>query len=277
MNPPRLFLSGGFLFVLSVFLTAYSSSHPWIARVGVHTVGEVMRPLQYVVRTVTLEISDLWTQYAWLVETEQANILLRERLAALEEDNSRLLERESEVEQLRKLVGAAQEHGLQGIAADVIGHDSSNWVRSITVDKGSLHGVVPGLAVIEGDAVVGQVTGVSPHTSRVLLISDHASAVDSLVQTSRVRGTVQGVGKGQCELRYVLQEDEIEVGDRLISSGMDKIFPKGITVGVVAEVSRAGQGMFKRIQVKPAADLARLETVLIVLSGANPILTEDAG
>lgn len=274
MNSPRLYLLGGALFILSVFLTGYSAAHPWIARIGVHTVGEVVRPLQYVVNGIASTLQQGWSSYVWLIDAEERNTRLMERLEALEAENSRLLEWESEVVRLRQIVGAMEEHQLQGIAAEVIGHDSTNWVRTITVDKGSLHGVAPGLAVISGDAVVGQVVGASPHTSRVLLLTDHASAVDSIIQTSRVRGVVHGMGKGECELRYVLQEEKVEVGDRLIASGMDRIFPKGVTVGVVSDVSRAGQSMFRRIKVRPAADLTRLETVLVVLPGAAPRITE---
>lgn len=262
----RVALSSFFLFCFSLFLTAYSARNRWFVELGFKAVAELLYPLQVVFRKSSQGVSGIWDGYIALIGVQEENQILRERLEALEAENSRLLEEESEVKRLRMLLNAAEEHQLQGIAANVIGYDPSNWIRAIIVDKGSTHGVETGLAVIDGDAIVGHVIATSLYSSKVLLLTDHASGIDSLVQNSRARGVVQGLGKEFCELRYVLQEDTVSVGDRIISSGMDGIFPKGLAVGVITEMPKKTEGIFQSIRVRPSAKLARLETVLIVTS-----------
>jgi rod shape-determining protein MreC len=268
-NPSKLLLWSFLFFAISLALSAYSARNPWVAQIGVNLVGEVLRPLEFVVKGSSENVTGVWSNYVWLVDVRHENERIKERVEALEAENSRLLEGENELKRLRKLVNAAEDRQIEGIAAEVIGYDPSNWVRAVTVDKGSLVGIAAGMPVIEGDAVVGQVIAVSPNTARVLLLTDHSSAVDALVQSSRARGVVHGLGKEYCELRYVLQEDEVAVGDRIVTSGMDGIFPKGLTVGVVAEAQKSGAGMFQRVRVDPAADIARLESVLIVTEGVT--------
>jgi len=268
-NRSKLLLWSLLYFALSLALSAYSARNPGVAQIGVNLVGEVLRPLQFIVEGSGERVTGFWSYYVWLVDVRQENERIRERVEALEAENSRLREGENELKRLRKLLSAADERQIEGIAAEVIGYDPSNWVRAITVDKGTLVGISSGMPVIEGDAVVGQVIAVSPNTARVLLLTDHSSAVDALVQASRARGVVHGLGKEYSELRYVLQEDLVAVGDRIITSGMDGIFPKGLTVGIVSETRKAGAGMFQGIRVDPAADIPKLESVLIVTEGVT--------
>jgi rod shape-determining protein MreC len=98
----------------------------------------------------------------------------------------------------------------------------------------------------------------------VLLITDHGSAVDAIVQASRARGVVGGAGARFCEMRYVLPDQEVRVGDRVITSGMDLVFPKGLLIGIVSEAGRRSSSMFRSVELKPAVDFAVLENVLVV-------------
>ncbi|RIL08490.1 MAG: rod shape-determining protein MreC, partial [Proteobacteria bacterium] len=219
------------LFFVSLFLTAYSARNPGLAAAGSALVAEGLRPLQSLLRAGSSTASELWNGYLALIDTEKENLFLKERLAALEVENSRLGEWEGEITRLREMVNVSQERGFQGLAADVIGYDSTNWVRAITVSRGSEDGVRIGMPVIQGNAVVGQVIAAGPRSARVLLITDHSSGIDGLVQSSRVRGTVEGSGSGDCQLNYVLSDEDVSVGDRVITSGMDGIYPKGLLIG----------------------------------------------
>ena len=252
------------LFCAALLLSAYSAKHPQLAQAGSVVVGEGLRPLQRLLRGVSSGASGWWQDYVALVHLRQEHELLEERFRKLEVENSRLLEWGAEIKRLRALWGIAGERGYHGVAAEVVGQDPSNWSRVVVLDRGSSEGLGRGMPVIVGDAVVGQIINVSPSTSRVLLITDHSSGVDSIVQSSRVRGVVQGDGHADCALQYVPQEDEVTLGDRIITSGMDGVYPKGLLVGVVSSVSRKGTGMFQLVAVKPAVDFSRLETVLVL-------------
>ena len=135
---------------------------------------------------------------------------------------------------------------------------------------GSNQGIKVEMPVLQADNVVGQVIAVSLNSSKALLITDPSSAVDSIVQNSRVRGTVRGMQRNNlCDLQYVLPEDEVKVGDRLITAGMDKIFPKGLLIGIVNSIEKDTGSMFQKVHIKPSVDFSKLENVLIVTDKKN--------
>ncbi len=260
----KIALSCLLFFCAALFLSAYSARNPAISQWGVVLVSESLRPVQMLLKGTAGGVGSFWDNYIALVGLRQEYDELKEKFRALEVENSRLLEWEGEIKRLRHLLGIAQDQGLVGIAVDVIGYDPSNWTQMITVDRGTKDGIERGMPVIQGDAVVGQVVAVAPHSAKVLLITDSTSGVDSIIQSGRARGVVEGDGHNLCQLRYVSQEDEITIGDRIITSGMDGVYPKGVMVGVVADIKKSGRGMFQSIIVKPAVNFARLETVLVV-------------
>ena len=196
---------------------------------------------------------------------------LRERLEQLEGDLALLQEFKGENERLRKLLDFSRGVELHGVVGSVIGFDPSGWVRGIVINKGSSSGIVPGLAVIHARGVVGQVVAVSPSTARILLLSDHSSGVDAVVQGSRARGIVEGSGGSMCELRYVNREYSIKPGELVLTSGMDGVFPKGLVVGSVTEVDAVSGGLFQSIALKPSVDFSRLEEVLILTSTVQDV------
>ncbi|MBT7178088.1 MAG: rod shape-determining protein MreC, partial [Nitrospina sp.] len=122
------------------------------------------------------------------------------------------------------------------------------------------------LAVVTDSGVIGQVIHAGLNTSKVLLIVDGRSAVDALFQESRISGVVVGAGENECELKFVPNTADVKVGDQVLSSGLGGIFPKGLIIGTVSQVSRKKQGLFQDITLVPSADLSRLEEVLVLLS-----------
>jgi rod shape-determining protein MreC len=132
------------------------------------------------------------------------------------------------------------------------------------IDKGSSDGVRKGMAVVTPLGVVGQVVGVTSHAAKVLLLTDPNSGIDVLVQRTRSRGIVSGSLDSGTVLKYVKRSEDIQEGDRLITSGIDGIFPKGMMVGTVIKVRKQHLGLFQFIEVLPAVQTARIENVLVV-------------
>ena len=120
-----------------------------------------------------------------------------------------------------------------------------------------------GAAALAPQGIVGQVFLASRHAARVLLVTDHNSGVDALVQRTRARGIVQGTVDAGCVLNYVKRTEDVQVGDALVSSGLDGIFPKGMPIGRVVAIDKRGQGLFQSAEVAPDVDLERLEEVLV--------------
>jgi rod shape-determining protein MreC len=175
-----------------------------------------------------------------------------------------MLELQEENARLRELLSAGEPIASSMLASRVIAFDPSNWIQAITIDKGSSDGVQVGMAAITYEGVVGQVSAVGLTSAKVLLLTDHSSGVEAVLQGSRIRGIVEGAGRRSLRWRFVLEEDEVKPGDRLVTSGMDGIYPPGLFIGRVANVERNTAGMFQQIDVSPAVNMAKLEEVLLI-------------
>src|SRR5207247_9702217 len=157
------------------------------------------------------------------------------------------------------------------LTARVIGRDATGLARTLTIDRGESAGVARGAAALAPAGVVGQVFLVSRHAARVLLVSDHNSGVDVLVQRTRARGIVQGTIEAGCVLKYVKRTEDVQVGDELVTSGMDGIFPKGLPVGRVVAIDKRGQGLFQSAEVAPRVDVDQLEEILVTRGPLVPV------
>lgn len=195
------------------------------------------------------------------LDLESENRRLRAELAAVDE-----LRRENE--RLRRLLGFVEEAPWQTVAARVIAEDASSWFRTIEIDRGSEDGMSEGLPVVTAAGLVGRVVRTTAHASRVLLITDASSAVAVLVQDQRIRGVCRGQGNALA-LDFALLQDEIQVGDGVITSGLGGVFPKGVVVGYVREVQREQYGLFQTVEVEPAVNFSDLEEVLILVKEAR--------
>jgi len=227
---------------------------------------EVLRPLQSVTTQATGTLGNLWTHYVSLVGIEVENRELKLRLRRLEGERQRDAEIELENRRLARLLDFQGGVPSQVVTARVIGKDASGLFESFVLDRGERSGIKSGMAVVSADGVVGRIAQASPHASRVLLISDHNSGVDAIVQRTRARGIVEGALNRTCSMRYVKRGEEIDVNDVIVTSGLDGIFPKGILIGHVSGVTRKDFGLFQVAEVVPAVDFAKLEEVLVLTS-----------
>ena len=251
-------------FVLSLQLTSISADNPEFSAIGARVVHSSLAPIQGWYNRGLHFCRGVWERYIWLIGVEQERRRLQGQVKGLEAANAQLIEMEKENERLRGLLNFSEIHGLKGAAANVVGRDPSNWFRTITVDRGSRHGLSSGLAVLDGFGIVGQTTIVSAKNSKVLLLTDHLSSIDVVIQRTRHPGIVQGSIDGNLRLKYVLSESDVRLGDRVVSSGLGGVFPKGLLVGVVVKVENDGDAMFQEIMLEPSVRLDNLETVMVL-------------
>ena len=136
-------------------------------------------------------------------------------------------------------------------------------MKKIIYDFGASDGKNIPYYLLKSDLIVA--VEANPKSSKILLISDNRSAVDAIFQRSRSPGVVVGAGKQMCKMRFVSMEADVKEGDKVISSGMGGVFPKGLTVGTVSKIIKKKQSLFQEIEVVPSVDLFRLEEMLVLL------------
>ena len=209
----------------------------------------------------------LWRSYIALQDVESENKALRQEVVRLQKEIGRYREAFIANARLKRLLGMKEEVGAPAVTANVVGVDIAPWSAMITVDRGRKDGIKPGMVVLSGAGVAGQVMESSLHFSKVLLLSDYNSAVAAFIQRNRARGIVKGAGEGQCRLAYVEKAVDVEIGDRVITSGTDRIFPKGLLIGKVSSVAEGSiSDLFQVITVTPAVDLKKIEEVVIIVT-----------
>lgn len=255
-----------FLLGLSCWMMSVSVRNKALPQFGANLMGRIIAPTEKLRFELSQSFNFYWKRYFYLLEVEAERDDLSNRIKALEAQNSRLVEFENENRRMRALLGYTEETGVKGVAATVIGRNPSNWTRSVTINRGASHGIRPGHPVVDGHAIVGQVIAVSPSAASVLLLTDNTAAVDALVQASRASGVVEGIMQDKLIMRYVTKDYQVSLGDRIISSGLDGVFPKGKLIGIVVKVGEDKIGMFKSIEVEPSVDFNRLENVLVLLT-----------
>src|SRR5262249_29935007 len=195
---------------------------------------EVMHPLQLGMTAVSRGAARVWDEYIALWSLREQNEDLRQRLENMEDLSRRALELDLTNRRLGKLLELKAVWADSAIAARVVGRSPTYLVRTVVLDKGEANGVKKGMAVLASEGVVGQVITVSAHAARVMLVSDPNSGIDVLVQRSRVQGIAAGSIENVCILKYIQRGSDIAVGDTVMTSGLDGIFPKGQPVGMVA-------------------------------------------
>ena len=210
-------------------------------------------------------LGDIWRHYFWMVSVAQQNQELQDALSEARRAAHACREAELANDRLRRLLAFQTESPSRLVPAEIIAKDPAPWVKSVTIDKGMSEGVVEGLPVVVPEGVVGVVTSASAHYAGVLLIIDPKSSVDALLQNSRVRGIVRGRSTDRLILDYVQRKHKILEGAVVISSGLDGVFPKGLRVGRVHDVTPKNTGIFQEVVVVPAVDFETLEELLVVL------------
>jgi rod shape-determining protein MreC len=196
---------------------------------------------------------------------EQENIELKKKIGKLLLEEARSREVLLENKRLKELL-SLREHKKNYIAsAQVIARGTDNWTHTLLIDKGAGDGVSKDMTAITPRGLAGKITGVSSSYSHILLLTDINFSVSVRLQGNRTEGVLSGTGSRKCVLKYVPFDEEVRVGDIVITSGLDMLFAPGIPVGYVSKVEKKGRsGDFQYIEVRPFQDSARMEEVIIV-------------
>ena len=229
----------------------------------------ILRPLQIAAQGTVNWIGGLRENYDTLAGFRAENERLRRRIEDLEVERQKLLEAQATNDRLKQLLDFRAALPGKAVTASIIGNSATSWFQSCLLDKGSADGVRKGMAVVTPLGVVGQVVAVTPRTAKVLLLTDPNSGIDVLVQRTRARGIVSGSLENGTVLKYVKRSEDIQEGDRLLTSGTDGVFPKGMMVGTVIKVMKQHIGLFQFVEVLPAVQPARVEEVQIVAVGGD--------
>jgi rod shape-determining protein MreC len=208
-------------------------------------------------------LNNLWHNYVYLRGVRQENRELKKEVESLQIEQARLNEDAQQAHRLQALLGFREQFISKTLAAQVIGSSGSEQSRLIYIDKGSRDGIKADMAVITAEGVAGKVLRTFRTTSQVLLLNDQTSGVGAILEKSRLQGVLRGTPLGEVVLEKVMVDETVQPGERVLTSGGDQIFPKGLPVGTVTQVSQ-GPELFLNIRVKPAADLGRLEEVLVI-------------
>ncbi len=221
-------------------------------------------------------VRGIWNNYVALRHMREENEQLHTELGELRMRNSQLESRAAEADRLAGLLGFRDVHTeVQTLAARVIGASPDPSSHMVFINRGTRDGVKRDMGVITPEGVVGKVFAVYSDTSQVLLLTDKESGVGALLVTSRAQGPVRGSGDPLLGLEYIGNDVKIEQGEKILTSGQDRIFPKDLPVGTVVQVQPDRRSPFQKISVKPAARLDGLEEVLVLLTRQEFTLRKD--
>lgn len=227
-------------------------------------VYEITSPLQKAVEYSSRGVKSLCLNYIFLLNLKEENADLKRAVATLKMENSRLTEALAANARLKKLLDFKESIQAQMLPAEVIGYDPSSWFKTVLINKGVEDGISKNMAVVTSDGIVGRVVEVSRATSKLLLMTDHRSAIDAIVQRTRAKGILVGKVDQRCRLKYVFRSDDVTIGDDIITSGLGGTFPKGLPLGKVSRIKKNGYGMFQEVQVTPIVAFSKLEEVLVI-------------
>ena len=230
--------------------------------IRIWAVGTVT-PLEKVLVWVQTSTGSVWHNYFYLRGVRAENRNLKQQIERMSLEQVRMSQDADQARRLQALLAFKEQFISRTMAAQVIGSSGSELSRSVYIDKGESDGLKPDMAVITAEGIVGKVLRVYRSTSQVLLIDDQTSGVGAILDKTRLQGILRGTPAGEAVLEKVMSDEAVPAGEMVLTSGGDGIFPKGLLVGRVTKVAQ-GNELFLNIRVRPAADLSKLEEVLVV-------------
>lgn len=259
-----LFLLGGVV-LLQILLLAVQIKRDSQGRlIRVWTVGAVS-PFERVGAHGISHVRDTWNHYFALQNTSRENEDLKRENDALKLQITQLQAKAAEADRLAGLLKFRQTNvDVPMVSARVIGGSADSASQTVYLDRGEHDGIKRNMGVITPDGVVGKVIESYKDTSQVLLLTDKDSGVGAMLVDSRIQSPVGGTGEPLLVMKYIPNDDNVSSGERVVTSGMDRIFPRDLPVGTIADI-KAGNP-FKQIHVRPAANLQRLEEVFVLLT-----------
>jgi rod shape-determining protein MreC len=210
-------------------------------------------------------LRDTWNHYFALQGTARENEQLHRDNDQLKMQVSQLQSKAAEADRLALLLDFRKSHqSVPMLGSRVIATSAGTASATVVLDRGSKDGIRKNMGVITPEGVVGKVVEVFDDTTEVLLLTDKDSGVGAMLGNSRIQSPVGGTGEPLLAMKYVANDDTVNVGERVVTSGMDKIFPRDLPIGTITEIKPGNP--FKTIRVRPSANLSRLEEVIVLLT-----------
>jgi rod shape-determining protein MreC len=234
-------------------------------------------PIADAANTVFSSVSNLVASYTDLRGAREENLELRKEIDDLTERLDAASEKAIELDQLRAQLGLPRPPEYRTVAANVISRDVSQWFKRLTIDRGSLDGISKNMPVATATGIVGRIISVGPNYSQVQVITDINAGVGVMLQNSRTPGELKGTGNSfRCELRNVPATETVPTGESIVTTGLDRIYPKGLKVGTVERVEANPNAPWHTIIVAPSAPVDRVEHVLVLLVQQKDLKMEEA-
>ena len=237
----------------------------------------VSYPIQSGVHNLVNTFNDWWEGYVMLIGIRNENQQLLQEIAELKDRLNRSLEDSVQYNRLRGQLLFAQRQPDRKVFAEIIGESIDNIHQMRLINRGSKHGLKRNFSAILREGLVGRIQSVTPFQSNLQLITDFRSRVPALIQRNRIRGLIYGTQTG-LEMRQINRRAKVKKGDRVITSGLGGLYPKGILIGTIVEVRIQPHELFQTASIETAVDLSRMEEVFIIISGpypeGSPIFTE---
>ena len=268
---PFLVLAGVIVFHLILISAQVSTTAgiPFIQLVTFGAFSEVQRgTMQSIDR-----VRGLWSGYVALRDAHAENEILKRELQTLQVRLQEERAQAQRTEDLRQLLELRKRAGVDTVAAEIIAGPADIEFRDMTIDKGTADGVNRDMAVISPAGVVGRVILASPRAARVQMLIDRNAAAGAMIERTRAQGLVVGEGV-ILRMDYVPGTADVKQGDLIVTSGIDKIYPKGFVIGTVESI-KPGTGTYHEIVVRPSVDFSRLEEVLVVTTPPPAITAGD--
>ena len=259
----RLYFSIVATFIVLFFLMYQTYNEQGTSRFQM-AVQTITYPVQTSVQSVVSTIKNTWNSYINLIEVNEENKLLKQQLLNMEEKLNQHIENSVQFFRLRSQLLFAQKKARNEIFSEIIGESADNTHQIRLINRGSNQLLQRNYIVIRKEGLVGRIQSVSPYQSSVQLIIDHRSRVPALIQRNRVRGLIYGTHDGM-EMRQINQHAKIKIGDRVISSGLGNLYPKGILIGWVSGINREPHELFKTARLDSAVDFNQIEEVFTIL------------
>ena len=227
------------------------------------TVMTIFSPVPKAVNWVGGSAEDMYHGYLDMRRAVGENLDLRRKVAALTTENVKLRQTESDLRRLRNLLHYSEQFNMETSLAQTIMIDTSGRFKAVIIDRGSGDGVEVNDAIVNANGLIGRVVLTTPDMAKVQLVTDNNSAIGALIERTRRQGVIRGDGTGTVELHDVPALADVNRGDRVLTAGIDGIYPKGIPVGVVVRAEQ-GPNLFKNIDVRPLVDFGKIEEVIVI-------------
>ena len=225
-------------------------------------------------------ITSVWNHYIWLVGVQEENALMKEKVRLLEAESVENSEIRIRYDRLLKLMELDRRDRNRKLFASVVVEIEKPFSRLLIINKGSNHGVRPNFAVVSTEGIIGKIQSVTPFQSVVQLITDPHSQFPVLLQQSRTKAMVIGSEDGTLQLKYIPRRLELKESDKVVTSGLAGIFPKGLAVGKIDTIQKKSFELFQRVVLTPSAKMRKIEEVAVIVKNVEnihqPLFTEGA-